>query len=250
MADSPSYQRMATLSASETLTATILNELTHPLASAAMHVASLRRMAVADDMPIDGESLSYGLERLDHAVRLCTLIISRMRSLVIDGKPVRSAVGLDTIFTAALLTIEDAPGRDRMNIEIDASWAPDPVLCDDVQIEQVVVNLVLNAIAATRGHSLPKVVLRAVSRRSLIRGRFIEVSVTDNGPGIPPGDEEVLFRPFHQAGKDGTGLGLAICRSVVEMHGGDIWYEHRQFGGASFHFTLPQARREGQKRFR
>ena len=239
---------MVTLSASETLTATILHELTQPLASAAMHVAGLRRMTESGN--IDRETLSYGLERLDHAVKLSTLIISRMRSLVIDGRPVRNAVTVATIFDEALQTIEDVPGRERVTVDIDVAWAPDPALCDDVQIEQVVINLLTNAIAATRNLPLPRVILRAVARRTLVRGRFIEVSVTDNGPGIRHGEEEALFRPFHQAGRNGTGLGLAICRSIVEMHGGDIWYEHSQFGGASFHFTLPLAPRKRWKRSR
>ena len=236
------------LSASETLTATILHELTQPLASAAMHVAGLRRITEARDVPIDRESLSYALERLDHAVRLSSLIISRMRSLVIDGRPVRNAITCATIFDEALRTIEDVPDRERVHVDVDVGWAPDPALCDDVQIEQVVINLLLNAINATRGHPMPQIILRATARRTLVRGRFIEISVTDNGPGIQPGEEEVLFRPFHHAARNGTGLGLAICRSIVEMHGGDIWYERSQFGGASFHFTLPLAPRKRWKR--
>ena len=248
--DRPDFERLATLSESETLTATILHELTQPLAAATMHIAGLKRMAENDNMPIDRTSLNYALERLDLAVKRSSLIISRMRALVIDGRPVRNAVTLETVFDSALRTIEDMPERSRVEIELDSSWAPDPVWCDSVQIEQVLVNLLTNAMVATKSQDSPKVVIRAVSRRTLVRGRFIEISVTDNGPGIRPGEEEVLFRPFANGVKGGTGLGLSLCRSIVELHGGDIWYEHSQFGGASFHFTLPQARKDGAKRSR
>jgi len=247
MADSPPQKRLAKLSAKETLTATILHELTQPLASSAMHVAGLKRMAELPDVPLDRETLSYGLDRLDQAIRRCTEIISRIRSLVMDDRPVRTATGMDTIFGQALRAIEDVSGRNHADIEVDASWAPDPAWCDPVQIEQVIVNLLLNAISATRSQPMPRITVRAISRRTLVRGRFIEISVTDNGPGIPPGQDEVLFRPFLDNGNGGSSLGLAICRSLVEIHGGDIWYEHGPAGGASLHFTLPQAQRHGRK---
>jgi signal transduction histidine kinase len=111
----------------------------------------------------------------------------------------------------------------------------------------VIVNLLLNAIYATRSQPMPKVTVRAVARRTLVRGRFIEISVTDNGPGIRSGQDDVLFQPFQHVFNGGAGLGLVICRSLVEQHGGDIWHEQGAGGGASFHFTLPQASRHRLK---
>jgi signal transduction histidine kinase len=221
------------------LTATILNELTQPLARAANEVGVLRRLAAPDAGPFDGEAMARSVDRLDSALVRCMLVISRIRALAIDGRAVRSQVTIDAVIRAALRLVETAPGFARTRFEVDAASAPMPLWCDAVQIEQVIANLLSNAIAAVQAQPAPLVRVRAHARSTLALKRMIEVVVTDNGPGVPAGERDDLFQPFHASRNGVTGLGLAICRAIVELHGGRIWHQPLPGGGAAFHFTLP-----------
>ena len=105
---------------------------------------------------------------------------------------------------------------------------------DEVSIEQVLVNLLENAMRYTPPGS--PIVLSAWPE-----GALVVVEVADRGPGLAPGDEDRVFEKFYraQASPHGVGLGLAICRGIVEAHGGRIWAENRPGGGAAFRFELP-----------
>jgi signal transduction histidine kinase len=239
--DDEEDRRRAALSAMETLTATILHELIQPLAVATSQIERLNRLKENRGLDADEAATADSIERLRHAVGRCLQIITRMRAMVLDGEAIRSAAALDSIIRDAVRMIEGSPGFNRVSLEIETLEVYGMVHCDSVQIEQVLVNLLLNAITATRWQPSPQVRIRAVSRSTFTLGRFVELIVEDNGPGVPAADEEDLFRPLHRMTAGHGGLGLAICKSIIEGHGGSIWYERRRSRGASFHFTLPQA---------
>lgn len=115
------------------------------------------------------------------------------------------------------------------------SKLPD-VRCDKVQLQQVVVNLVLNASQAMLGHALPQLRLRTFSDETSV-GRAVE----DTGPGIAEEDLNRLFGSFFTTKPDGMGIGLAICRTIVEAHGGTIVARTLDAGGACFEVKLPVA---------
>jgi two-component system sensor kinase FixL len=106
---------------------------------------------------------------------------------------------------------------------------------DRIQIQQVIMNLVRNAMDAMTDHDRRELVLQS----RINEADEIEISVLDSGPGIAESVVKRLFTPFMTTKKDGTGLGLAICRSIVEAHGGRLWHEKSPLGGAAFKFTLP-----------
>ena len=114
------------------------------------------------------------------------------------------------------------------------------VLADRVQMQQVVLNLLMNACEAMVGTPLAR-------RRLTLTTRFVahaeaaEISVQDNGAGIAPGDTDRIFQPFVTTKAHGLGLGLAICRSVAEAHHGVLWAENAPGGGAVFHIKIPIA---------
>jgi two-component system sensor histidine kinase KdpD len=118
------------------------------------------------------------------------------------------------------------------NIPADLPLVP----LDSVLIEQVLTNLLENAIRYTPVGSLIEISAHTVDDA-------VMVEVADRGPGLNPGDEQRVFDKFYQAGASntsgGVGLGLTICRGIVEAHGGQIWAENRPGGGAVFYFTLP-----------
>jgi two-component system sensor histidine kinase KdpD len=140
---------------------------------------------------------------------------------------------LEEVIGAALVRVEDRLGRRVVSTTLPSDAAL--VLLDGVLIEQVLINLLDNAIKYTPQES-PIDLSAEMTRDGL------NLAVADRGPGIPPGDLERIFDKFYRAaaiGAPGVGLGLSICRGIVEAHGGRMWAENRPGGGAVFRFVLP-----------
>jgi two-component system sensor kinase FixL len=125
------------------------------------------------------------------------------------------------------------------NVTVDTRLDPDLdlVLADPVQVQQVLLNLIVNASEAMVGNP-PGERLLTIATRAVEEGRAVECSVADRGPGIREEDLERIFQPFVTTKKQGLGLGLAICRSIIEGHGGRLWAENAPSGrGALLRFT-------------
>ena len=118
-----------------------------------------------------------------------------------------------------------------------APGLPD-VLIDKVQIHQVVINLIRNAIDALAKADGERTIVLQTRRAD---PGEVEVTVADTGPGLAPEVRSRLFQPFVTTKPEGMGIGLSICRTIVDGHGGRIWASDHQGGGAAFHFTLPVA---------
>jgi C4-dicarboxylate-specific signal transduction histidine kinase len=114
------------------------------------------------------------------------------------------------------------------------------VLADRVQMQQVVLNLLMNACEAMVATPLARRQAQ-VTTRYLAHSEAVEITVQDNGTGIAPGDTDRIFQPFVTTKTHGLGLGLAICRSVAEAHHGVLWAENAPEGGAIFHIKIPIA---------
>jgi two-component system sensor kinase FixL len=114
-----------------------------------------------------------------------------------------------------------------------------PVFIDKVQIQQVLLNLIRNAVEAMQSSVRRELIIRTV----MSADGMVEVSVTDSGPGLAADIREKLFQPFVTTKPSGMGVGLSICRGIIEAHGGRMWLADRP-GGAAFHFTLSAAHPE------
>jgi two-component system sensor kinase FixL len=124
--------------------------------------------------------------------------------------------------------------RVQLGLEIDTTLPA--VLGDRVQLEQVVLNLVLNAMEALKDSPAGS---RLVVVRTRLVGAAVEIAVSDNGHGIPQDKLSRIFEPFVSSKPGSLGMGLSISRSIVEAHGGRLWAENNPGGGATFRFTLP-----------
>lgn len=108
---------------------------------------------------------------------------------------------------------------------------------DRTQLQQVVVNLAMNAIQAMSHAGAESRIIRVSSQ--LTDSHILRISMDDSGPGVPEDERSKLFDSFYTTKPDGMGMGLPICRSIIERHGGEIWVEQGAIGGARFSFTLP-----------
>lgn len=167
-------------------------------------------------------------------------VIQRLRALLGKGDTQHSPVELNELVRESI----DLVHSEFVTRNVIASVHLDPnlpaVLADRVQMQQVVLNLLMNACEAMVGTTPAR-------RRAVVSTRFqpvteaAEITVQDFGPGIPPGDNERIFQPFVTTKSHGLGLGLAICRSVAEAHHGVLWAENAPEGGAIFHIKIPVA---------
>jgi len=164
-------------------------------------------------------------------------VVGRMRDLLRKGATERAPVDLNELVTlVAKIVTSDSIIR-QVSLELDLSPHSPHVEGDRVQLQQVVLNLTLNALeAASTSDHYPRTVLVKTEAND----RYpIHLFVRDTGPGLIAGSEHQVFEPFFTTKKSGMGMGLAIARSIVEAHGGSIWAAAGRDRGAEFHLTLP-----------
>ena len=150
-------------------------------------------------------------------------IVTSIRSTFTSKSKERSAVDIGSIVGQALALTQRELESHRV---------------DRVQLQQVFVNLIMNAVEAMSSVNEQE---RQLTLDSNINGAEVSITVTDTGTGIEPGNLDRIFEPFFTTKGEGMGLGLSICRSIVEAHGGRLWSSSHKSGGTIFHLTLPLA---------
>ena len=218
------------------MAATLAHELNQPLAAIVNYLnGSLRLVDAAGGPAQVVRALQAARNQAEHAAA----VISRVREFVRAREPRRDAQDIAAIVHAVveLLRLE----AERLQLRIDLALVPDlpAVYADKVMIEQVLLNLVKNAIEAMREIPLAKRALRIEGRRTL--DDEVELRVLDRGAGLSPEQQGQVFSPFFTTKSEGLGIGLAICRSIIEYHEGRLFFEPNEGGGSVFSFTLPLA---------
>lgn len=214
----------------------LAHELNQPLAAITSYLAGAQRM-LERGRPDDARAAVVGLGKAaDQALRAGE-VIRRLRDFIGRGDGERRIEGLQSIIeeACALAMIGAQEWSVRTVLKFDP--AADGVLVDRVQVQQVLINLIRNAVEAMRFARRREL---AIETRARADG-FCEVRVSDTGPGVAAAAMEHLFEPFQTTKKDGMGVGLSICRTIVESHRGSIWVEGAPDDGAVFVFTLPSA---------
>ena len=227
------------LSAVGTLASALAHELNQPLTAIANYMAASRDL-VDDIKPETVAMLREALDETGKEALRAGQIVRRLRDFVSRGEIDTQILPLGKLINDAT-TLGLVGAREKgvsWSIEIEPDI--DNVLADRVQIQQVMVNLMRNAIEAMEGSTVKSLAIRA---RPLGR-EHVEISVADTGHGIPDDLIGQLFQPFISTKAQGMGLGLSICRTIIEAHGGHLSVESDVSGGTIFTFTLPRASRE------
>jgi two-component system sensor kinase FixL len=161
-------------------------------------------------------------------------IVRRLREFVARGEVEKSVEDLPQLVEeASQLALLGARER-GISASFELDPAATPVLVDRIQIQQVLINLMRNAVEAMADTTTRELVVRTRDDEP----GLVRVTVSDTGHGVAPEVAQDLFRAFNSTKAGGMGLGLSICRTIVEGNGGRIWMEDRAEGGSSFHFTL------------
>jgi two-component system, LuxR family, sensor kinase FixL len=214
------------------MAAALAHELNQPLTATANYVrASLRLLAAPEP------NLERVRQAINHAYEQTLRIgeiIRRLRTFVARGEVARQSESIAKLIEeASALALVGAKERGvKVLIAMDPALPEAPV--DRVQIQQVLLNLIRNAMEAMDGGAICELAISAS-----VRADDVLVSISDTGGGIPPEIQSRLFQPFVTTKSEGMGIGLSVCRTIVEAHGGRLWMEPRSEGGSIFRFTLP-----------
>mgnify|MGYP002137950441 CR=1 FL=1 len=163
-------------------------------------------------------------------------IVHRVRGFVRKGRPVTVPVAIGSVVRSVVRFMQPDLGASNVRVVVDLAEGLPRVLADRVQLEQVLANLIRNAIDAMAALAGERVL--RISARPGADG-CVELAVADQGPGLAEAIRADPFLPFATTKPDGVGLGLPICRTIVENHGGRLWVEHSSPAGTTFCFTLP-----------
>ncbi len=215
------------------LSSALAHELNQPLAATTNYVntALMLLKGVEDSRaPRIVQALEKGVEQIQRAGQ----IIRRLRGFVEKRKASRSPADINDVVQEAITLGVMASSDVNVKVQTKLADGLPPILIDRVQIQQVLVNLIRNAIEAMHNSRIREITVSTAASPS-----YIEVSVADTGPGIPPDVAERLFQPFVTTKSTGMGIGLMICRSILEAHGGNLALVPRPGPGALFRFQLP-----------
>lgn len=222
------------LTAMGEMASTLAHELNQPLSAISNYLKGAQRL-LARSSDENSITMRDALEKAaDQSIR-AGQIIRRLRDFVSRGETERRVESVKKLVEeASALALVGVKDR---SIRVQYSFDPAVglVLVDRVQIQQVLLNLIRNAIDAMEDSALSRELMISIAPD--VDG-FVRVSVTDTGPGISPEIAEQLFRPFVTSKRHGMGIGLSISRTIVESHGGKIWVDPNPTGGTIFNFTL------------
>jgi two-component system, LuxR family, sensor kinase FixL len=229
---------VARVSAMGHLASSLAHELDQPLA-AILRNAEAGELFLQDPLP-DWEELRAILADIRKDDQRAGEVIDRVRDLMKARKFERNSLDLYLLVgNVAALVRQDMEKR-RVRLVLETDSALPPVFGDRVQMQQVLLNLLLNAMDALDGNSPER---RLVTVRARHVGATVEVTVSDTGHGIPADKLLRVFEPFFSSKPKGLGMGLAISRSIIEAHEGRLRAENNEAGGATFIISLPKAER-------
>jgi PAS domain S-box-containing protein len=224
------------------LAASVAHELNQPL-GAILANASAAELFLAQDPPAFGEVRAI-LADIRKDDERAGQVIQRMRALLRKHELERAPLEINSVVSDVMLLISSDAALRKMTIKADLAPVLPVIVGDGVHLQQVLLNLIMNAMDAMA--SQPHDRRRICVRTRACADWLVELSVTDLGHGIDPEKLPRLFEPFFTTKPNGMGMGLSIARTIVEAHHGRIWAENHASGGAVFRIALPVTKEEAK----
>jgi two-component system, LuxR family, sensor kinase FixL len=222
------------------LASSLAHELNQPL-GAILRNAEAAELFLQDPAP-DLDELRAILADIRKDDQRAGEVIDRMRALMKQRQPERRRLDFSLLAGDVVTLVRQDAEMRLMRLVLETDPALPPVYGDRVQLQQVLLNLLLNAMDALDDNPPAR---RLVTARTRHVGATIEVTVSDTGHGLSADNLLLVFKPFFSSKPNGLGMGLAISRGIIEAHGGRLWAENNEAGGATFAFTLPAAKDSG-----
>jgi len=217
----------------------LAHELGQPLNACQSYLSGMRHRLGAE--LADHPELAQALEKATAHLEQAGQIIRNVRGFVSRHQPEFEAVSLPRLaaLTLSLLELPLRTNGVRAAVQVEAAPARElpPARCHPVEVQQVLVNLLINARDALG--AMPAESRQIQVRLSMAARAMLQIDVADNGPGVSPEMAPRLFDPYVTSKPSGLGMGLMICRTIVESHGGSLRHLPARGGGALFRFTLP-----------
>jgi C4-dicarboxylate-specific signal transduction histidine kinase len=218
------------------LAASLSHEITQPIAAARNNARAAQNFL--DMQPSDLSEVREALACVVGDVDRVGDIIDRIREHMKKAPPRKERFDLNAAINEVIVLARSAILQHGVSVQTRLADGLSPVQGDRVQLQQVVLNLVLNAVEAMGS-------VQEGARELLISTEQDQtgalVAVRDSGPGVDPTHLERIFEAFYTTKSSGVGMGLSICRSIIDAHGGRLWAEANKPRGAVFQFTLPHA---------
>ncbi|WP_024519122.1 AAA family ATPase [Bradyrhizobium sp. Tv2a-2] len=217
------------------LTASIAHEVNQPTTAViASAEAALRWL---ERQPPELEAVRQALARVVQNGIRASEVIGRIRDLIKKKPPKTGFLAVNRVMHEVIELTRAEAARNRVSVRTAFAEGLPEILGDRVELQQVAVNLILNAIEAMSE-------MASGARELVIRTAYADrdgvlVAIMDTGPGLSPADHDRIFEPFYSTKSGGLGIGLSICRSIIESYGGRLWASPNQPCGAAFQFTIP-----------
>jgi C4-dicarboxylate-specific signal transduction histidine kinase len=226
--------RTTRLASAGELAGSIIHEINQPLTGIIMSAEACLRWLERDT--VEAEEARRSARRVIEQAHRATQVVAGLRSLVRDVRPQFTAIDINEATEEVLFVLGREFERADVVLRIDLDRSSPPVDGDRVQLQQVVFNLVRNALEAMTGMTGRSRVLTASTKTE---SDHVSISIADTGTGFDAANKDRLFDPFYTTKGSGLGLGLSICRKIVKAHGGRLWVEENKMHGATFAFLLP-----------
>lgn len=224
------------LSLASEMAAALAHELNQPLSSVRNFVRAVRRRLEFE--PFDRDAAKSDIDAAVAQVDSAASLLRSTRNFLERGSVQRSPLQLQPLVNRCRQLVQAELRQARIALSIhDMSQLP-PVICNEVQIQQVLLNVIKNAKEAimTSGDQIRRITIKGSASA---RPGFVEMSIEDTGPGVSPELKPLLFQPLQSSKPEGLGLGLSLCSTIIRSHGGEFWLDESFTNGARFVFTLP-----------